>query len=542
MNKKWIGTAMAAVFMGSVLVGCGSSNEASGQGDNSPQELHLTMGDDLPTSDIALATDQYSFNILSNTMEGFVRLDKDGKAVPGMASSWEISPDGKTYTFHLRDAKWSNGDPVTAGDFVYSWKRTLDPKTASQYAFMLKTVKGANEYNTGKGSADEVGIQAKDDKTVVVTLNNPTPYFLNQMAFPTFFPLDQKFVESKGKDFGTSVETSLSNGPFKISDWVHETSVNIAKNDTYWDAKTVKLSKVSFDVVKDTSAAVNMYEAGQIDRVGLVRDFIDQYKDRKDEYSVQNELTNGYLIFNPAVKGLENSKIRTALTWAVDRDMYADIIYHNGTKGATGFVPDGTSDSAGGEFRKTAGDTLTKHTDAEVKQMLEDGLKEAGMTANDLKLKLLVDDSDVAKKAGEFLKEQWRTKLGVNVDIENVPFKLRLEREKKQDYTISVTLWGADYNDPMTFLDMFVTKNEFNSVSYSNPEYDKLINSAKVTADPKQRAQELVEAEKLLMKDMPIGPIFFRGKAFATKPYVKDLVAFPFGVDYELKNTYIEGK
>jgi oligopeptide transport system substrate-binding protein len=541
MNKKWFGTALAAVMMGTVLTGCGSDS-ASGQSDTTKQELHLTMGDDLPSADIAKATDQYSFNILSNTMEGLVRLDKDGKAVPGMATDWEIGQDGKTYTFHLRDAKWSNGDVVTANDFVYSWKRTLDPKTASQYAFMMQSVKGATEYNSGKGADSEVGIQAKDDKTLVITLNNPTPYFLNQMAFPTFFPLNQKYVESKGKDFGTSVETALSNGPFKLSDWQHETSVTIEKNGDYWDAGTVKLQNVTFNVVKDSGAMANMYEAGQIDRFGLVRDLIDQYKDKPEEYSVESELTNGYLIFNPAVKGLENTKIRTALTWAVDRDMYADIIYHNGTKGATGFVPDGTSDSNNGEFRKLAGDTLTKHSEADAKALLAEGLKEAGLQAGDLQLKLLIDDTDLAKKAGEFLKEQWRTKLGVDVAIENTPFKLRLEKERKMDYQISITLWGADYNDPMTFLDMFVTNNEFNKVKYSNPEYDKLISAAKVSADPKQRAQLLVEAEKTLMQDMPVGPVFFRGKAFATKPYVKDLISFPFGVDYELKHTYIQSK
>lgn len=397
MNKKWFGTAMAAVVMGTILTGCGS-NTASGTADTSAQELHLTMGDDLPSADIAKATDQYSFNILSNTMEGLVRLDKDGKAVPGIATDWEISQDGKTYTFHLRDAKWSNGDAVTAQDFVYSWKRTLDPKTASQYAFMLQTVKGAKEFSEGQGSDSEVGIKALNDKTVEVTLNNPTPYFLNQMAFPTFFPLDQKFVESKGDTFGTSVETALSNGPFKLTDWKHDTSVDISKNGDYWDAATVKLQKATFNVVKDTSAMANMYEAGEIDRFGLVRDLVDIYKDRKDEYSVESELTNGYLIFNPAVKGLENTKIRTALTYAVDRDMYADIIYHNGTKAATGFVPDGTSDSNGGQFRKLAGDTLTKHTEEEAKAQLTEGLKEAGMQVSDLKLKLLVDDSDLAKK------------------------------------------------------------------------------------------------------------------------------------------------
>ncbi|MFD2171737.1 peptide ABC transporter substrate-binding protein [Tumebacillus lipolyticus] len=539
MQKKWFGTAMAVAMMGTVLVGCGNDSkpgEVSGE-----QVLNMSLGDDLPNMDISKATDQYSFLMMANSMEGLVRLDKDGNAQPGIAESWEISPDSKTYTFKLRDAKWSNGDAVKAEDFVYSWKRTLNPDTASQYSFMLYWVKGATEYNTGKGSDAEVAVKAVDEKTLQVTLNNPTPFFLNQMSFPIFYAQNQKFVESKGKDYGTSVDTLLFNGPFKMTNWVHDTSVELEKNADYWDASKVTLQKVNFQVVKDTTAAVNMYEAGQLDRVGLVRDHVDRYKDSA-EYSLKPELTNGYLIFNPKVKGLDNAKIRTALTWAIDRDMYADIVYHNGTVGATGYVPNGTSDSAGGDFRKSAGDTLTKHTDAEAKAMLEEGLKELGMKAADLKLQLLVDDSDVAKKSSELLQEQWRSKLGVNIDVQGVPFKLRLEKERNKDYQIGLSLWGADYNDPMTFLDLFVTGGSFNKVSYANPKYDELINMAKAEADVKKRAEQMVEAEKVLMKDMPIGPIFFRGKAFATKEYVKNLVVFPYGVDYDFKHVTIEGK
>ena len=543
MNKKVWATSMAAVMAGSLLAGCSSNSSSATNGQtDSQQELHLTIGDEVPSMDPSVATDTYSFDLLYNSMEGLVRLDKDGQAVPGMASSWEVSQDGMTYTFHLRDAKWSNGDAVTSKDFVYSWKRTLDPKTASQYASMLFWIKGAQEMNQNQGK--DLGVQTPDDKTLVVTLNQPTPFFLNQMSFPTFFPLNQKFVEAKGKDFGTSPETLLTNGPFKVSAWTHEQSITLDKNADYWDKNAVKLNKVTYNVVKDSNTALNMYESGEIDRVALVREQVESYKDKKDEFGTQPELTNGYLTFNPKVKGLDNAKIRTALTWAIDRDMYADIVYgkETGTVGATGFVPTGTKDSAGGDFRKTTGDLLTKHSADEAKKMLEEGLKETGLTVQDLKFQFMTDDSDVARKAAEFIQEQWHSKLGVEIQVDAQPFKLRLQREQKKDFQIGSSLWGADYNDPMTFLDLFVSNGDFNQVSYSNKEYDNLIAAAKKEADVKKRAQLLGDAEKLLMKDMPVGPLFFRSKAIAMKPYVKNFVTYPSGVSYDLKNVYIQGK
>lgn len=541
MNKKVWATSLAVVMMGTMLTACGTDSSAT-SGADSEQELHLTIGDEVPSMDPSMATDSYSFDLLYNSMEGLVRLDKEGQAVPGMAESWEVSQDGLTYTFKLRDAKWSNGEPVTSKDFLYSWKRTLDPKTASQYAMMLFWIKGAQEMNQSQGN--ELGVQTPDDKTLVVTLNQPTPFFLNQTAFPTFLPLNQKFVEEKGKDYGTSPETLLTNGPFKVSAWAHEQSIAFEKNADYWDQESVKLNKITFNVVKDSNTALNMYESSEIDRVALIRDNVTNYQNNTEEFATQQELTNGYLIFNPKVKGLDNAKIRTALTWAIDRDMYADIVYGKGTGtvGATGFVPKGTKDSAGGDFRQTAGDLLTPKSADEAKKMLEEGLKEAGLTAAGLKFKLMIDDSDVARKSGEFMQEQWRSKLGVAIELDAQPFKLRLQREEKKDFEIGISLWGADYNDPMTFLDLFVTGGDFNKVSYSSKEYDQLIAAAKKEADVKKRAQLLVDAEKQLMKDMAVGPLFFRSKAIAMKPYVKNYMSFPAGVSMELKNAYIEGK
>lgn len=540
MNKKiWLGTAMSAIVMSSMLAGCGSG---STQGASGKQELNLAIGDDVPSMDVSKATDAYSLMAISNSMEGLTRLDKDGKPQPGLATKWEVSADGKTYTFHLRDTKWSNGDPVTAKDFVYSYQRTLDPATAAQYAYMLFYIKGADEYNNNKGGKDAVGVKALDDKTLQITLKAPTPFFLAQTAFPTYFPMDQKFVESKGKDYATAPDKIITDGPFKVSDWQHDTSLTMEKNADYWDANSVKLNKVTLNVVKDTNTEINMYESGELDRSQLVRDKVDDYKNKKDEYTVVPELTNGYLLFNEKTKGLNNAKVRTALTWAVDRDMYADVVYHNGTVGATGYVPNGTLDSAGGEFRKDAGDTLTKHTPAEAKALLAEGLKEAGIDPSKFTFHLMIDDTDVGKKAAEFLQEQWNSKLGIKPTIDSMPFKLRLDNEKKKNFDVGISLWGADYNDAMTFLDLWTSNSEFNSVSYNNPAYDKLIADAKANADVKSRAQQMVDAEKLLMKDMAVGPIFFRSRAFALKPYVKDFYTYPSGVEYSFKYTHIEGK
>jgi oligopeptide transport system substrate-binding protein len=553
MAKKWLNVGVAVTVLASLaLVGCGGSNDTADKGGSTgaagapdaTQEISLAFPDEIPTMDNSKATDAVSFTVFGQTMEGLTRLDKDGKVTKGVAESWDVSADGLKYTFHLRDnAKWSNGEAVTAHDFEYSWKRTLDPKTGAQYAFMVAWLKGGDEYNSGKAkTADGVGVKATDDKTLEVTLSRPIPFFLQQLTFPVFFPQNEKFVKAQGDKFGADASSTLSNGPFKFTEWNHEQNATAVKNDNYWNKDAIKLQKVTWQFIKDTSAAVNLYEAGQLDRtLPLVRDQVDTYK-TSAEYSTVPELTNGYIEFNNAIPALKSPKVRQAITYAIDGDAFADVVYHNGTKGATGLVPDGTSNGQGGDFRKDQGDLINrKDNAAKAKDLLAAGLKDEGLTAFP-KLKLTIDDGDVGKKASEFIKEQLRQKLNIDIDVETVPYKLRLDKEAKHNFELGWALWGADYNDPMTFLDMWTTDSPFNDAQYKNPAYDTLIKTAQGEADAKKRMSSLQDAEKLLLQDMPVGPVFFRARAFLTKPYVKDFVIRSSGPDYDLSFTYLSGK
>jgi oligopeptide transport system substrate-binding protein len=506
------------------------------------QSINLPLADEVPTLDISKATDTIAFTVLTQINEGLVRLDGQGKVVPGVAKEWKRTADGLTYTFVLRDdAKWSDGSTVTAQDFVYSWKRTLDPATNAQYAFMLEWIKGGAEYHGSKGRADDVKVEAKDPRTLEVTLTAPVPFFLEQMAFPIFFPQKKEFVGKQADQNGNEADRSIANGPFKVSSWKHEQSLVLVKNDTYWDRSQVRLERVNWQVVKDSTAAENLYQTGQLDRVTLVQDQVDRYKSSPELQTV-SEPVSGYIQFNRKVKVFGNAKIRKALSYAIDGDAYADFIYHNGSKGATGFVPTGISNGQGGEFRQTNGDLLHRSENVkQAKQLLEEGLREQGLTQFP-KVRLLGDDGDVGKKAGDFLREQWRRNLGIEVEIENVPFKLRLQRSAAGDFDMVESLWAADYNDPMTFLDLLVTDGEFNQGRYSNPDYDRLIQAAKGEPDPAKRMKHLYDAEKVLIEDMPVAPTFFRGASVLMKPYVKGFVTRTFGPRYDLKNVYIEGK
>ncbi|MCH1965474.1 ABC transporter substrate-binding protein [Paraclostridium sordellii] len=267
--------------------------------DKSNKELNLTLAGDIPTLDVSKASDMDSFYMITNTMEGLTRVDAKGVATPAMAESWEQSEDGKTWTFKIRkDAKWSNGDPVTAKDFEYSWKRTLNPETASQYGYVMYDIEGASDYNNGKvDNADNVGVKALDDNTLQVKLNRRVNYFDQLMSFCVFFPQNQKFVEAQPDKIGTTAENTVYNGPFTMSTWKMDDLCVLSKNDNYWDKDTVKLNKVNLKVVKDPNAAINLYETGGIDVVGLTSENVDKYKDSK-EFMTTKKAETYFLLLN----------------------------------------------------------------------------------------------------------------------------------------------------------------------------------------------------------------------------------------------------
>ena len=267
--------------------------------DKANKELNLTLAGDIPTLDVSKASDMDSFYMITNTMEGLTRVDAKGVATPAMAESWEQSEDGKTWTFKIRkDAKWSNGDPVTAKDFEYSWKRTLNPETASQYGYVMYDIEGASDYNNGKvDNADNVGVKALDDNTLQVKLNRRVNYFDQLMSFCVFFPQNQKFVEAQPDKIGTTSENTVYNGPFTMSTWKMDDLCVLSKNDNYWDKDTVKLNKVNLKVVKDPNAAINLYETGGIDVVGLTSENVDKYKDSK-EFMTTKKAETYFLLLN----------------------------------------------------------------------------------------------------------------------------------------------------------------------------------------------------------------------------------------------------
>ncbi|MCP2239099.1 peptide ABC transporter substrate-binding protein [Thermoanaerobacterium thermosaccharolyticum] len=527
--------------LSAVLAGCGgsASNSASNSG-NDKQVLNLNLIQEPPTLDPQKAKDVVSIDILTEVLDGLTRYDKDGKIKPGsgLAKSWDISNDGLTYTFHLRDAKWSDGNPITAQDFEYAWKRALDPNTASQYAYQLFYIKGAEEYNSGKGSADQVAVKALDDKTLQVTLKAPTPQFLGLTSFVTYLPLEKSIYEKYGDKVGTDPDKLVYSGPFVISQWNHEQSITLKKNKDYWDSSSVKLQTVNFSMIKDNNTLVQNYDNNTLDSIFVPGDYIDKYKN-SSEYSDKALATNWYVQFNTKSPVFKNADIRKAFTLAIDRKTFVEQVTKDGSIPAEAVVPPGVP-GYNGDFRKEAGETYFKDNDvAQAKELLKKGMSELGISKLPT-ITLLGDDTDNAKKYDQALQQMWKQNLGVNVQIQNVAFKVRIDMMNKGNYDMVFAGWGADYNDPLTFLDMWETNNGNNTAFYSNPEYDKLIDEAKVNGDLKARNEQLIQAEKILMNDMPIGPVYFQARAFVVKPYVKDLYFPTFGSDWEFKWAYIQ--
>jgi oligopeptide transport system substrate-binding protein len=551
--KKWLSTAVALTLVGSIAAGCATkkddaqSTTPSTSGDQSkstpakPQEVKVNFSAEPPVLDNSKTTAAAAMTMINEINAGLYRIDKDGKAQPDLAAGDPtVSADGLTWTFKLRDAVWSDGQPVKAQDFVYSWKRTLDPATKAQYSFMVAWIKGGNDILNSKTpeelkkANDNFGAKALDDKTLEVKLERPITFFKELMGFQVFFPQREDFVKAAGDKYGADADKVIGAGPFKLVKWDHGQSLEFVKNDKYWNAKDVKLDKFTVQVVKDTNTGQNLYETNAADVTEIKGDQIKLYNGKPD-LAYKPELTNSYIMYQEKkVPAFANKKIRQALTMAIDRQAFVDTTLANGSVPSTGLVPNGTMDGNGNDFRKTAGDTQPKFDAAKAKQLLAEGLKELNMTSLP-SFKIMGDDTETAKKQLEFIVSQWKANLGIDAVADPVPHALRIDKQSKHDYEACLALWGADYNDPMTFLDMWETGGEFDEVDYSNPDYDKLIKSARESADPVARAKMLVDAEKIAMEDMPVGPLYFRTRVYLRRPTIDGMFFPSYGVEWELR-------
>lgn len=524
-----------------------SKNEEQNKPEEKPAEpkvFKYYYPSDIPSLDPSIATDQASFEVLGNTIEGLFALTGNNEVKNGVAESYTVSEDGLTYTFKLRkDSVWSNGDPVTAHDFVYSWKRLANPETGAQYAFMIETagLKNGSAVIKGEKPVDELGVRAEDDYTLVAELEIPVPYFINLMTFPSFYPINQKFAEEKGDKFGKSIEATLFNGPYVLSSWETEYEYVLSKNDKYWDKDNVDIDEIRFRIIKDPNTAVNMYETGELDRVGLVGEQIDEYADHPDLKAIPGTAVF-YLQLNQKNEILKNVNARRAFALAIDKTFITDEILKNGSKPADYLVPSNLATGPDGkDFRATTG-TYNSYNKEKAAEYWAKAKKELGI--DKAEIDFLTYDSETSRRISEYIQGQLQANLeGLTVNIVQQPFKNKLALEDEGQFDFSFAGWGPDYGDPMTFLDMWITESGHNVVSYNNEEYDNIIKRTKMgdlTTDLETRWKELQRAEKILLEDdVVLVPLYQKGVKVLQKPYIKNMNVNAFAPDYYYKSIKI---
>ncbi|MGE7869305.1 peptide ABC transporter substrate-binding protein [Bacillus paramycoides] len=500
------------------------------------QSINLPFIAEIPTMDVTKATDGESMNVMRNVFEGLYTLGEGNKLVPGVAKAYDVSDDKQTYIFHLReDAKWSNGTPVTADDFVFSWKRAVNPDTAAEYGFLFFDIKNAKKINAEGLSVDELGVKAIDKQALEVQLERPVPYFVSLTAFPTFLPINERYFAEQGNQYGLETNHILYNGAFKLDNWKHEQGFQLKKNPNYWDAKTVKLSEINFDIVKDKSTEVNLYESGQIDRVGLTGDFIDKYKDSK-EFHKREEVTVQFLRLNQKNEVLKNKYSRLAISEAMNKKAFVETVLNNGSRPAYGLIPEKFALSSDGkDFRKENG-SLVKDDAKTAQENWKKAKQELGK--EEVTLELLTSDNTIAKKNAEYLKGELEKNLdGLTVNIKAQPRQQQIKLLLSSDYDIAVDAWGPDIADPITFLDLFTTDSTYNFDKYSNKEYDDLIHKVKndLAGDEKARWEAMKQAEKILLEDGAVAPFYQQGRSYLQRSSVKGIITNDFGGESNYK-------
>lgn len=505
-----------------------------------PQVLRLTADADPPDLDSATTLDGNSFNVLNNVMEGLTRLDGNNRPQPAMALDYpHISKDQKTYTFRIRKAVWSDGQPVKAQDFEYAWKRVLNPATQSKSAIKLYPILNAEEYNTGRARAEDVGVKALDDHTLQVTLKHPIPYFLSLTASATYLPQRKDIVEKHGKNYAKSPDKMVYNGPFVLSNWKHEQSFQYKKNENYWDKEHVALDRVDVKIVKDYTKAVGLYLSNKLDVAPLNSRIYEGFKNNKERVTIMRGAVM-FMMFNTQNKFFSNPKIRKAFQLSIDRQQLVNEVLNNGSVPAGGMVPPTISAYNGQPFRNQTKDYL-EFDPVKARKLLKEGLNEEHLDQVPKRLILNVNDDD-RKRIALFLKEQLAENLGVEILINPLQLRQKIGMEKKGIFQFTLVRYIGDYNDPMAFLEIATSKSQVNFGRWNNRAFDLLILKSKRNRFYEDRNKDLIKAEQIVINDVAVVPLYYEAQSFLQKPYVKRLYRHPIDAEYSLKWVSIEGK
>ncbi|MBE5828943.1 MAG: peptide ABC transporter substrate-binding protein [Butyrivibrio sp.] len=573
MKKKILSVMLASVLAMS-MIGCGSSavsgvtetettesadstqsadtaesadaTAAEATGEGSGEDLNVMLETPVESLDPQQATDGTSFEVIADYTDGLMQMDADGQAVNAIAESVDVSDDGLTYTFHLRaDANWSNGEPVTANDFVFAWQRAVDPEIASEYSYMLSDIGqivNAQEIIDGAKDKTELGVTAVDDKTLEVKLNVPVSYFLSLMYFPTFYPVNQAFYESVGDTFATSPETTLSNGAFVLDDYQPAaTAIHLTKNADYYNADSVKLAGLNYQVIQDSQQALMSYQNGDLDTTLVNGEQVDQVKDDPAFQAIGA----GYMWYiSPNiqdVKELANLNIRYAITMALNREAITTDVLKDGSAPTFTAVPmDFAAGPDGSDFSadQTKFSDVCKYDAAAAADYWAKGLEELGIT--ELTLTMIHDADDAPIKVAQVVKEQLETTLpGLTVELQQMPKKERVQRMQEGEFELGLTRWGPDYADPMTYLGMWVTNNSNNYGFWSNADYDKIIDectTGETAMDATARWAALYDAEKIVMDEAVIFPLYTQCNAELISTDVSGIEFHPVALNRVYKN------
>ncbi len=542
--KKLASMFLTALLLVSTLAGCstegpgnssapapGSTSEGGStpapSGTDAPkteQKIIYALPKEPEEMDPTLNVYSRSSIVLQNLFRGLYKLDEAGKKpVPALAESYDLDPSGVKYTFHInKNAKWSDGKPVTAQDFEYSWKRVLNPDVASGAAFYLYYLKNGQKYNEKQAQASDVGVKAIDDATLEVTLESPTPYFLDLLCVTAYFPVRKDVVEGK-QGWTKSPESYLSTGPFTLAEMKPKEKYVLKKNPNYVDADKVKLDTLEIVFIESPEAELAAYNNNEInvsDNVG--HEAMTQFKDSPELFSIPR-IGTYYFDIHTEKKPFDDARVRKAFSMAINREQILKNIVQSDEKPAFGMVPYGIpyGEQKDKEYRDVVGNIFSENVD-EAKKLLADAGYPGGKGIPAVTLNVMADQTD--KDIAQALQSMWKDNLGVEVSIQTFESKVYWDEMHQGNFSIARDGWTGDYPDPMTNLDLFESVNTKDNNHWKNAEYDGLLQENRKIKDQAKRMDNFAKAEKILMDEMPIIPLYFYNDALLIKPNIKGVL------------------
>ena len=524
--KRILAFFITLATFATVLTGCGKTPNTS----TSDQVIRATIASEPKTLDPSLNNALDGGNYILCAFEGLTTIGKDGTIVAGTAERWETSEDGLIWTFYIRkDAKWSDGKDVTANDFIYSWKRAVDPATASDYAYYIYFIKNGEKINAGEADVDTLGVRAIDDKTLEVTLESPCQFFTEIVAFPTLVPLREDIVSANKDRWALDPATYIGNGPYKLTSWEHDSKIVFEKNEYYWDKNSVVAPKIEWYLMNDQNAILSAFKNGQVVYAKNIPSDELAAEKAAGNLKILPLLGTYYIDFVNNKPPFDNAKVRKAFSLAIDRNYLVENVTKGGQTPASGFVPYGIADvKPEPDFRTTGGDYISVKPEDYEKNVAEAKklLAEAGYPDGKgfPKVTFGLNSGAGHEPVAEALQQMWKQNLGVEVEILAQEWNVFQQSRKDGVYNINRNGWIGDYMDPSTFMDIFTSGNGQNNAKYSNPEYDKLISAARKETDPEKRIQIFHDAEKLLMDDAAIAPLYFYTEPIVISPKLQGVV------------------